>query len=748
MKKAIYLLGLLLFSSTLIYAQSHIISATYGSNYVKKHPIAGGSGSYINITGPGGSAFGPSANDSHLYISWYSGQVWRYNLDGSGGSLWFDYNSNVSGSYTGYLISTAINETHLFVGNEYNNKVVKIELANPSNFQEIDLTGYGTGTYSRITAFVTVNDNYIFCGGGSNNYSTNIGRCDLDGSNKMKLLDSNGPVQGLACDDTYLYWRDYNGTIGRCYHDGTNAEKSWITGLNTGYIWGILVDENHIYAMHSYSNLYRYDIDGSNATDLGSGYLTRGLCFASFSNNYTWDGSSSSDWNTASNWDLNEVPTAYDNVTIPDVTNDPEISWNGGHCNNLTIQSGAALTVMGGGLITNGTVTNNGSFSIDVFHSYGMWQLIGIPVADQTANIFMGNYLQTYTEATDTWTDIVEATTPLVPGVGYALWDASKAPSFTYTGTPNTGNVSTAFTYNQAGNPQHYGFNLMGNPYPSYIDWGTLNATYGAVYHYDGSAYNSWNGSGTGSQYIAPGEGFMIAPGSAGSLDLTNSCRLKAEPTKAKSSTINTIVLNASNETYTDGLYIIFNDEASSAFDLQFDAWKLLSEEDGIPQLFTINDNQHYSIDQRPECDQLALGFTSETSGTFNIAQQENNYGGVLFLEDLKTGTIHNLSQASYTFNWEITDEMHRFNLHFSPLGVENLLQSDVSVYTAGDILFVNTNAHINFSCQVHDILGHMVYQTELTSSTNEISLNLEPGIYLVNISNGTQTTTHKVFMK
>ncbi|MCF8368501.1 MAG: T9SS type A sorting domain-containing protein [Bacteroidales bacterium] len=750
MKRLLLLFGLMLVSIAFVCAQSHIISATYGSSYVKKHPIAGGSGTYINLSsGPGGSAFGPSTTDSHLYLAWYSGQVWRYNLDGTGGVLWFNYNANVSGNYTGYIVNTAINETHLFVGNEYNNKIVKIELANPSNFQEIDFTGYGTGTYSRISAFVTVNDSYIFCGGGSNNYSTNIGRSDLDGSNKMKLLDANAAVQGLACDDTYLYWRDYAGNIGRCYHDGTNVNKSWITGLNSGYIWGILVDNNYIYAMHSYNNLYRYNLDGTNPTDLGSGYLNRGLCFATFSNNYTWDGSTSTDWSTASNWDLNEVPTAYDNVTIPSVTNDPVINWNGGECNNLTIESEASLTVDAGALITNGTVTNNGSFSINVFHSAGVWELIGIPVANQMAEIFEGSYLQTYTEATDTWNEIIETTTPLVPGTGYALYENfGKIGLMTYSGTPNTGDFSASYSYSPTGNPLHYGFNLMGNPYPSYIDWGTLNSTYGAVYHYDGSSYSSWNGTGSGSQYINPAEGFLIAPGATGTLELTDDCRVLNQPLKTVKAKNNTIILDASNENYTDPLYITFNDAATENFDLPYDAWKILTEEPNVPQLFTINNSQHYSIDQRPECEEVKLGFTCKNSGTYTIAQQQNSFGGVLFLEDLLTGTIHDLSKSNYIFDWSTSEDNHRFNLHFSPLGIDNPLASELTVYTAGNILYVNTDREQTLNVQVSDLLGQQVMAKSISSLSNEIPLNIETGIYLVSISNGIHASTHKVFVK
>ena len=34
----------------------------------------------------------------------------------------------------------------------------------------------------------------------------------------------------------------------------------------------------------------------------------------------TWNGSSSTDWNTAANWSTNSVPTSSDDVIIPNVT--------------------------------------------------------------------------------------------------------------------------------------------------------------------------------------------------------------------------------------------------------------------------------------------------------------------------------------------------------------------------------------------------------------------------------------------
>ena len=66
----------------------------------------------------------------------------------------------------------------------------------------------------------------------------------------------------------------------------------------------------------------------------------------------TWTGSSSTDWNTAANWSGGSVPSAGDDVTIPDVSNNPILGSSTDVCADLTIQSGAVLT------------SNNGSYKL------------------------------------------------------------------------------------------------------------------------------------------------------------------------------------------------------------------------------------------------------------------------------------------------------------------------------------------------------------------------------------------------
>ncbi|MCX6245831.1 MAG: right-handed parallel beta-helix repeat-containing protein [Bacteroidetes bacterium] len=50
----------------------------------------------------------------------------------------------------------------------------------------------------------------------------------------------------------------------------------------------------------------------------------------------SWTGTASTDWNTSTNWSNLRVPDFRTNVTIPNVTNQPEINTTGNNCYNLT----------------------------------------------------------------------------------------------------------------------------------------------------------------------------------------------------------------------------------------------------------------------------------------------------------------------------------------------------------------------------------------------------------------------------
>jgi hypothetical protein len=485
----------------------------------------------------------------------------------------------------------------------------------------------------------------------------------------------------------------------------------------------------------------------------------------------TWDGSESTDWATAENWNSGGIPSASDNLIIADVANDPVISsGTGASCNNLTINSGASLTVnSGGSLITNGTITNNGTIPVNqTIAEDGHWHLIAMPNNNTTANEFNGMYLQQWDEPSASWADITDPATALTPVKGYSLWSPSAKGSFTYTGTPNTGNQSIAITANGSGG-SYNGANLLGNPYPSSIDWDGLRTTYGAVYYWNGTAYVSWNNGGDGVQYVPPMQGFFIVAdaemitSTSGFFNLNNTNRTHSGATAFYKSgdskpVHNGLVLQATNGSYNDELWIMLNDQAGEDFELQNDAWKFKTGTPGISQLWSVCGDGELSIDARPYQETIQLGFANDQSGIYSISLKAIEGIGQATLEDTKTSTFHDLAKDMYEFAWDITDDEKRFKLHLNAVGIEetSISGSNILIYAAdGQIFIKNGNdveTHGRASLQhvtVSDVMGRVVLQQEIPEGDLvAIPVNLQTGVYVVTVQNGSEIKSEKVFIK
>lgn len=467
----------------------------------------------------------------------------------------------------------------------------------------------------------------------------------------------------------------------------------------------------------------------------------------------TWHGSENNDWNTAANWDENAVPTTLRNVIIPDVTNQPVVtSGVGASCYNLTVNSGASLTInSGGSLITNGSIT--GSVVIERDVSDGQYHLISSPITNATANTFLGEYLQTWSEPTATWSNIEDPATSLVIAKGYSLWGIAKSDqTYTFTGTPNTGNQSIAITNTEVSGSGFDGANLLGNPYPSAIDWSYLDDTYGAVYYWNGSAYVSWNNdAGTGSQFIPPMQGFFIVTASNGTFNLTNTCRThsgaagfyKSGNGKTEG---NGLILQASNGSYNDELYLLFDDEASPDFELTCDAWKFSSSTAGLSQLWSVCTEGNLSIDVRPETQTIQLGFANDQNGIYTIGINEIADISKATLEDTKTGTFHDLFKGAYEFVWDITDDETRFKLHLNTVGIEETPNLPGNLWITGNTLFISSPLLAGQSglVEVYNASGQMLFTKSLV--LNELTtqeLNLK-GFVIVKLTAGNEVMTTK----
>ncbi|MBW6513183.1 MAG: M6 family metalloprotease domain-containing protein [Candidatus Syntrophosphaera sp.] len=190
--------------------------------------------------------------------------------------------------------------------------------------------------------------------------------------------NSNGPP-----DEVYLYRPGgtvtLNGTINSAHFSSNVSRTAIHTGANP---------EPWLYVnttTQSVGNLVITDISSSGGTTMT--FKVRN----SVPN--VWDGSSSTNWHTGSNWSLNSVPTSSQDVIIPSgLTNYPVVSSNA-NAKNLELRNGASLSI--GGVALN--VANNADISGSLTLSASLSDLyVGGDLffrAGSTASIPAGGYI-------------------------------------------------------------------------------------------------------------------------------------------------------------------------------------------------------------------------------------------------------------------------------------------------------------------------------------------------------------------
>jgi len=482
-----------------------------------------------------------------------------------------------------------------------------------------------------------------------------------------------------------------------------------------------------------------------------------------------WTGAHSADWNSALNWDAGLRPTQSHNVLIPAFAIENPILSGGGtaDCHNLTLEGDASLTLRpGASLISTGTISGNENIAQEANFSAGEWHLISPPIENATSGVFQGHFLQRWHEASAEWINITSTSALLLPLEGYSFWGIRGKVEFVFSGKPNTGTIQKTVTL--SGNfpdpgEGNDGANLLGNPYPSSIDWSGLDDTWGAVYYWDPSAnsgagdYIEWNdGVGSGSQFIPPMQGFFIVVDESntsegsGTFSLSNENRIHSGATGFHKSKIqNGLVMATHSGENTDELFIRFAQDATNAFDLKKDALKFFAGAEGVAQIYSFGNSHKLAIDTRPETGTIQLGFVNDISGFYAIAMTEANGISKATLEDTKENVFHDLTTKPYEFAWDVTDDEKRFKLHLNAVGIEEtpISESDILIYAANKQIIIKGAE--SGRIMVSDIMGRVVLQQEISGQEiNSIPVNLQTGVYVVMVTTGIETKSEKVFIK
>jgi hypothetical protein len=471
-----------------------------------------------------------------------------------------------------------------------------------------------------------------------------------------------------------------------------------------------------------------------------------------------WSGKSDTDWFSSENWEQNEVPTESSNVLIPaEPDNQPIIIFSEkqfASFKNLYIYPNASLTLQPGASLLNfGNIDNQGTMHVQLSVNDGRWHLISIPTTEAMAGIFQGDYLQQWNEPTASWSEIIPVNTPLTPGQGYSLWGVAKNTTYTFSGNVNTGNLDVEVSHTPSAPGSNKGANLLGNPYPSAIDWSLLDETWGAVYYYDGNAYTSWvNNQGAGTQFIPPCQGFFIIAQKQGKATFTFSDNIRVHNNiqlhKTETTNAPTLVLQTNSLDWSDKLFISQNPEATAGFDLQHDAYKILTSTTGLSHLWSVTGAEQLSIDVRPQWDVVQLGFRNTQNSICNISISQSNGFNKAILEDTRENIFHDLTKGIYEFVYDITDCETRFKLHLNVVGVGDIPSGvdNILIYAAGQQIFIK-GAEGGIVI-VADIAGRMVLTETITSSElTTLTTHLNNGVYVVRVQNNKNLTTEKIII-
>ncbi len=547
----------------------------------------------------------------------------------------------------------------------------------------------------------------------------------------------------------------------------------------------------------------------------------------------SWTGAVNNDWNLPGNWSSNQVPTLGTTVQIPNsVPNFPEINTNAdklAEVKNLAINSGShlwvpqsyGLTVYGNldisgelvlqstadgvgsaSLITLGNINYAGTFTYQQYITGYMWHYMSSPILNASTSIFHPNNFYYYDETVaDSWLadnftgGIMGWTTPTETTLeimkGYIDYEETHVKQFT--GQPNNGNYSynLSYTDNTAthGNALFDGWNLIGNPYPSYVNWNSDDITKtnvdNGIYFYDDNgtgAYNNYRyyvtassaspypsvAANMGTCYIPPAQAFFVkASGTGGSVAVANGARCHGDAPFLKESneqTDNILRLSINYGDFSDETVIRFLEPATFGYDGEFDAFKLFPAYTNSAQIYSILENQDVglAISTLPFFNDsltiIPLGVKVMEEGVHKIIANELNFDEFtdVYLEDLYTETVVNLkTNPEYSFYNPAENQINykdRFRLIFSLdlTETENIYTDDVLIYSFNNIIVVEfpeiqTNGG---TINIYDMSGKKIMIKNYTEVSRVlIPLNSASAFYIVQVITGDNVYKKKVFI-
>lgn len=515
----------------------------------------------------------------------------------------------------------------------------------------------------------------------------------------------------------------------------------------------------------------------------------------------------SPDWSDTSNWDNETLPQSNDVVFIRQTcTIFPEIS---GSVNvaSLIMYPASKLTIKNGGDINLSDLaclgvpenmsslvdenTDGTGINIDDKFFYAVqlpgyrWWYISPPVSDGTSGAVepskTTNLLFQWNETNPNhgWNTILDDNTSLVTGKGYAAYFETTNETIIFEGTLNNGTVNSSFT--RTAGVTHAGFNLSGNPYPAYLDWGdesnnpgvsviTNNLEPTIWYRTDGkfATYNKASGTGVnvGTRYIPPLQAFWtkVQDGeTTGYMQATNLMCSHQDNSLLKNTSMpspgEVIRFYLKAGSFTDEIALILSPGASINYDPE-DSEKLYFHTDKTPYIYFYANGKKLAMNSIPPGNQNMSIPIILNNKSYNELSLETkgikmiNTDLQILLEDKVTGEMYDLSDHEiHEFAISSNDqEVSRFLLHllYEPLSNASAIAKidKIKIYQSGESLVIQP-LHGDLlvkGIKIFDVTGKLVFQsTGSFSGLGRFSPRLPKGVYITRVKVNDRTESYPI---
>lgn len=462
----------------------------------------------------------------------------------------------------------------------------------------------------------------------------------------------------------------------------------------------------------------------------------------------------------------------------------------------IKVETGTTLNISGGGnlflesdatgdasVINMGNVTFSGGGQAIVKRympgEVSAWHMISAPVnsmgiagsdwaPDANEDLYLWhepdpgtwvNYKNTTTEPTFA---TVNPGNNFVTSRGYIVnYNTANPTNIFQSSALNSGNVNITLAKSAGKNwDWNAGINLIGNPYPSGLDWSLVTKTnivtevWAQVYDANkagGAGYEPVNGP------IASGQGFFVQAVSDQVVLALQPAHQVHTPTQSfLKNGADQLVIRLSNDTFFDETTILLNETSVPEYDF-FDATKYFSFDPQVPQLYSLSTDGRKlainSMDAVSESTVIPLSIKVQGSSimTIKLAGTGATFQGQeIVLHDVLTNTLHKLSEEpTYSFMANANDNPDRFLLKFGTVGIAEAPRRELlTAYMQHNLLFILNPDATKASVELYNIHGQLILRREIGQGLQSIPVDVATGTYLVRMRTTQAIAMRKLFIQ